>query len=55
MTTGEIQSYEMEKRYFHKNGRVVWTALNVSMARYPDGTPRYLIKQIQDITERKQI
>jgi PAS domain S-box-containing protein len=52
---GEVQSYEMEKRYFHKDGSIVWTMLNVSLARYPDGSPRYFIKQIQDITERKQI
>jgi len=52
--SGEIQSYEMEKRYFHKQGRVVWALLSVSLIRDPLGKPLYFISQIQDITERKE-
>jgi PAS domain S-box-containing protein len=50
---GEIPNYEMEKRYFHKDGRIIWVLLSVSLARNPDGSPRHFISQIQDITERK--
>lgn len=54
MTTGEIATYHMEKRYFHKSGNVVWVELSVSMMRDTRGAPRYFIAQIQDITERKR-
>lgn len=50
---GEIPNYEMEKRYFHKDGRIIWVLLSVSLARNLDGSPRHFISQIQDITQRK--
>ena len=55
MLRGEILTYQMEKRYFHKKGHVIWTMLNVSLAWYTDGKPKYFISQIQDITERKKM
>jgi two-component system sensor histidine kinase/response regulator len=51
---GEIGSYQMEKRYFHKAGHLVWALLTVTLIRHGDGTPRYFLSQVQDITERKQ-
>jgi len=54
MLAGSIQSYQMEKRYLHKLGRVVWALLSVSLVHEAGGRPRYFISQIQDITERKQ-
>jgi two-component system cell cycle sensor histidine kinase/response regulator CckA len=54
MLAGEIQSYQMEKRYFHRQGHVIWALLSVSLSRGADGTPRYFISQVQDITERKR-
>jgi PAS domain S-box-containing protein len=52
---GKIPSYQMEKRYFHRDGRVIWARLSVSMVRKADGSPDFLVAQIQDITERKNI
>ena len=52
---GEIRTYQMEKRYFHKNGHVVWVLLSVTLVRKMDGTPLHFISQIQDITQRKQV
>ena len=54
LLAGEIPSYEMEKRYLHRTGQVVWILLTASLVREPDGTPIYGIAQIQDITERKR-
>ena len=51
---GETPSYQMEKRYFHRDGHVVWALLSVSMVRGMDGTALHFVAQIQDITARKQ-
>ncbi len=51
---GEIPSYQMEKRYFHKDGHVVWALLSVSVVRGQDGAPLHFVSQLQDITARKQ-
>jgi PAS domain S-box-containing protein len=52
---GEINTYQMEKRYYHHNGRIIWALLNVSLVKDGFGTPNYFIAQIQDITEQKEI
>jgi PAS domain S-box-containing protein len=54
MLDRQIENFQLEKRYLHKNGQVVWVQLNVSLAWNPDGTPRHFVMQIQDITERKR-
>jgi PAS domain S-box-containing protein len=51
---GEIQTYEMEKRYVRADRSIVWILLSVSLVRDADGQPRYLIAQIQDIDRRKR-
>ncbi|WP_284164777.1 MASE1 domain-containing protein [Frigidibacter sp. SD6-1] len=50
---GEAESYEVEKRYLSKSGDIVWARTSVSSVRNPDGTIAYMIKIIQDITDRK--
>jgi PAS domain S-box-containing protein len=54
MLSGEIDSYHMEKRYFHRNGGLVWGLLSVSLVRDDAGAPCYFISQVQDITERRK-
>jgi light-regulated signal transduction histidine kinase (bacteriophytochrome) len=51
----KIQTYEMNKRYFHKDGRIIWIQLNVSLVRDDYDNPLYFVSQIQDITKRIQI
>lgn len=54
MLFGETATYQMEKRYLHKNGSVVWVLLSVSLVRDEDGKPLFFISQLQDITARKE-
>jgi PAS domain S-box-containing protein len=50
----QIDNFQMEKRYLHKNGQMVWGSVNVSAIRNPQGDPIYLLAQVQDISARKQ-
>ena len=52
---GQIESYQMEKRYFHKNGNIVWVLLSVSLVRTTEGVPIHFVSHILNNTERKQI
>jgi PAS domain S-box-containing protein len=52
---GKRNSYQMEKRYFHKSGRTVWVLLAVSLVRSRSGTPLFFISQIQNIDDRKRM
>ena len=53
LLVGQISSYETEKRYIHKQGRLVWVLLSVSLVRDTQARPLYFIAQIQDVTVRK--
>jgi PAS domain S-box-containing protein len=53
LTAGEIQDFSIEKRYRHRDGRVVWVLLSQQRKGYPDGTYEEL-STLVDITERKQ-
>ncbi|MBU2927558.1 sensor histidine kinase [Winogradskyella psychrotolerans] len=50
---GEIDNYQIEKRYFHKKGYVVWTLLSVSLVRDENDEPVYFISQLADISTQK--
>ncbi len=61
---GKIETYSMEKRYFHKSGEIVWVELTAALVREPVeehqgsdarlGTPQYFISVIEEINDRKQ-
>jgi PAS domain S-box-containing protein len=55
MLAGQIRTYQMEKRYFHKSGHIVWILLVGSLVHDSHGTPLYFIAQIQDISDRKRV
>lgn len=51
---GVIPSFELENRYFNKNGNIVWTFVHVSLVRDDnDGKPEYFITQFIDVTKNK--
>lgn len=54
MLAGEMADYKVEKRYLHKNGKVLWASVQVTLVRNEKGEPEFTIGTIQDITERKQ-
>jgi PAS domain S-box-containing protein len=53
LLAGEIASFQMEKRYRHRQGHWVTGLLSVSLVRDAAGRPVHQIAQIQDITARK--
>ena len=52
---GLLQTYQMEKRYVHRDGHTIWGLLNVSLVRQADGSAQYFVAQIQDISARKHM
>lgn len=50
---GIRDSYQMEKRYFHKNGHIVWVILTVSIVKDSNSKPLHFISQLTDITKLK--
>src|ERR1700744_269036 len=53
LIAGEVDTFEMEKRYYTRDGHLIWCLLAVAIVREEDGTPRHFISQIQDISTRK--
>jgi diguanylate cyclase (GGDEF)-like protein/PAS domain S-box-containing protein len=53
LLTGEVDDYQIEKRYLHADGHAVWASLHASFVRDAEGKALYAIGQIEDITERR--
>ncbi|CAN0127326.1 unnamed protein product, partial [Chrysoparadoxa australica] len=51
---GEVDVYELEKRFLHRDGSTVWGRIAVSPVRNEGSEIKYLIYVVQDITERKK-
>lgn len=54
LLAGEKDVYAREKRYIHKDGRILWGSVTCSLVRDATGEPLHFIAQVQDITERKR-
>ena len=55
MLLGEIGTYSTEKRYFRKDGSIVWINLTVSSVRDEgSGEVAYFISVVEDISQRKR-
>lgn len=53
MLNNERDTYNLEKRYFHKNGSIIWISLTASLIKTSDGSPKYFVAVIEDISSRK--
>jgi PAS domain S-box-containing protein len=51
---GEHSSARVEKRYLHKDGRIVWADVITTLQRDTEGKPLYFITTINDITEKRE-
>jgi Amt family ammonium transporter len=54
LLTHNIANCQMEQRYIHKNGYVVWTSWSVSTTHDQQIKQPSLIFQVQDITDKKR-
>ena len=52
---GRIPSYQIEKRYRHAWGHYLWGLLTVSLVRDAQGKALYVVSQVQDISERREL
>lgn len=54
LINGTGQSARIEKRYIHKNGTIVWAAVNTYLQHNTDGAAQFFITNILDITHIKK-
>jgi len=52
---GKRDNFQIEKRYFHKNGKIVWVFLSTSSVKNDLGKVSHFVSQLQDITETKKL
>ena len=55
LLSGKQDHYQVEKRYVHKDRKVVWGRVNVSLVRNGEGKPQYTIHMVANINEWKRL
>ncbi|MDR3753745.1 MAG: PAS domain S-box protein [Terracidiphilus sp.] len=50
----DVNTVEIEKRYVHKQGSIIWARVKISVVKNSLGAASHYITQIEDITLRKQ-
>jgi PAS domain S-box-containing protein len=53
LLTGKRNEFSMERRYFHKSGRMFWGRVTYSLVYDSNGKPCNLVGLMEDITEQK--
>ncbi|MGE0084537.1 MAG: PAS domain S-box protein [Desulfococcaceae bacterium] len=51
---GRAETDEFEKKYIHRQNRIVWGRVSSSLIRDDKGKPLYFISHVRDITARRQ-
>ncbi|MEO0273177.1 MAG: PAS domain S-box protein, partial [candidate division WOR-3 bacterium] len=54
LVKGKLNSFQLEKRFVHKTGKIIWSILSVASVKASDGKILYLIGQYQDITSLRE-
>ncbi len=54
LLSGGTSSAQLETRFWHKGGSIVWVLCHVSLVRNRHNQPLHLLAQIQDITEQRE-
>jgi diguanylate cyclase (GGDEF)-like protein/PAS domain S-box-containing protein len=55
LVNGDIDAYQVDKRYVHRNGRIVWVRISVSLVQGDDLEPLYFVCHVEDVTTRKPV
>ena len=55
LVKGDINHYQVDKRYIRKDGDLFWGRLTYTSVRNGSQSPEYIIGMIEDITEQKRI
>lgn len=50
---GELLRHDWDKRFLHKDGRILWARMSLSALLDSEGKPQEVIAVVQDITEQK--
>ncbi|MGC1631791.1 MAG: PAS domain S-box protein, partial [Gelidibacter sp.] len=53
LLSGELESFQQEKRYFHKNGNLIWTIRSMSSVKNDKGQTTHFVCQVSNITREK--
>ncbi len=54
LQAGEVQSFHMDTRYRHSDGRYVWVRLSATVVRSAECEPAFIVAQMQDIGEHRR-
>jgi PAS domain S-box-containing protein len=54
LCAGARGSYQIDKRFFRKDGKIVWGRVSVSLLRPQDGSQPFIIGMLRDISPLKQ-
>jgi PAS domain S-box-containing protein/diguanylate cyclase (GGDEF)-like protein len=52
---GDVLGYHVQTRAVRADGELIWIQLSVSLAHDYEGSPAYVLAEVQDLTERKRL
>jgi len=55
LLSGEIDNYQLESKFFKKDGSIIWCRTNSSIIRSKDYEENLIITQVEDITIKKDL
>jgi PAS domain S-box-containing protein len=50
---GSIDNYQLDKRFFRKDGTLIWGRLSISLMRDPTGSTPLVVVIVEDISDKK--